>query len=41
MEGLLISMIKENLWALWFCLIVIGLIVLSSDSSTLWIYQGF
>ena len=32
---------KENLWALVFCLILIALIIITSDSAPLWIYQGF
>jgi hypothetical protein len=32
---------RENLLALLLCLIVIALIVLTSDDSPQWIYQGF
>jgi hypothetical protein len=32
---------KENLIALVICLVVIGLIILTSDNSPIWIYQGF
>jgi hypothetical protein len=32
---------RENLWALLLALVVILLVILSSDSSPLWIYQGF
>jgi hypothetical protein len=31
----------ENLWAFVFCLILIMLVVLTADSSPVWIYQGF
>jgi len=31
----------ENLWALALCLIVIALIIFTTDSSPVWIYQGF
>jgi hypothetical protein len=31
----------ENLWALALFLIVIALIVFTTDSSPVWIYQGF
>jgi hypothetical protein len=31
----------ENLWALVFCLILLALIVFTTDSSPVWIYQGF
>ena len=31
----------ENIWALVLFLIVIALIVFTSDSSPVWIYQGF
>jgi hypothetical protein len=31
----------ENLIALVLCLILIGVIVLTADSSPFWIYQGF
>jgi hypothetical protein len=33
--------IKENLWAVLLGLLIIGLIIMTSDSSPLWIYQGF
>jgi len=32
---------RENLWALALCLIVIALIIATTDSSPIWIYQGF
>jgi hypothetical protein len=32
---------RENLWALLLALAVTLLVILSSDSSPLWIYQGF
>lgn len=32
---------RENLWALLVALAAILLVILSSDSSPLWIYQGF
>ena len=32
---------KDNLWALALCLVVIALIIFTSDSTPLWIYQGF
>ena len=32
---------KENLWALVLCLIVIAIIIFTTDSAPLWIYQGF
>jgi hypothetical protein len=31
----------ENRWALFVCLVVILLIVLTASQSPLWIYQGF
>ncbi len=31
----------ENLLALAFCLLVIGLIIVTTDSAPQWIYQGF
>lgn len=31
----------ENIWAFLLFLIVLALIVLTSDSSPIWIYQGF
>jgi len=32
---------RENLWALLLALALILLVILTSDSSPLWIYQGF
>jgi len=32
---------RENLLALALCLIVIALVVMTSDTSPQWIYQGF
>jgi hypothetical protein len=32
---------RENLWALLLALALVALVILSSDSSPLWIYQGF
>jgi hypothetical protein len=32
---------KENLWAIFLCLIIIALVILSADSAPIWIYQGF
>jgi hypothetical protein len=32
---------KENLYALALCLLVVALIILSSDQTPQWIYQGF
>jgi hypothetical protein len=32
---------RENLWALLFCLVLAVLVILTADSSPLWIYQGF
>jgi hypothetical protein len=32
---------RENLWALLLALILILLVIVSADSSPLWIYQGF
>ena len=32
---------RENLYALGLCLIVILLIIVTTDSSPQWIYQGF
>jgi hypothetical protein len=32
---------RENLWALLLALALVLLVILSSDSSPLWIYQGF
>jgi hypothetical protein len=34
-------LIRENLYALLFCLILIALVILSSDQAPQWIYQGF
>jgi len=31
----------ENLIALVLCLILIGVVILTADSSPVWIYQGF
>ena len=31
----------ENLLALWLCLIVVAILVLSADKAPQWIYQGF
>ncbi|MDP2965666.1 MAG: hypothetical protein Q8N39_06465 [Pelolinea sp.] len=39
MAGKIIT--KENLLALAICLVIIGLIILTSDNAPLWIYQGF
>jgi hypothetical protein len=33
--------INENLWAVLLGLVIIGLIIMTTDSSPLWIYQGF
>jgi len=33
--------INENVWAVLLGLLIIGLIIMTSDSSPLWIYQGF
>lgn len=35
------SKINENLWAVLLGLVIIGLIILTTDGSPLWIYQGF
>jgi hypothetical protein len=32
---------RENLWALLLCLILIALVIFTTDSSPTWIYQGF
>lgn len=32
---------RENLYAVLLCLIVIALLIVTSDSAPLWIYQGF
>ena len=32
---------KENLWALVLALVLILLVIVTADSSPLWIYQGF
>ena len=32
---------KENLWALMLVLILVALVVLTSNSGPRWIYQGF
>ena len=32
---------KENLWALVFALVLVLLVIVTADSSPLWIYQGF
>lgn len=32
---------RENLWALLLCLILIALVIFTTDSSPSWIYQGF
>ena len=32
---------RENVWALLLALILILLIIVTADSSPLWIYQGF
>lgn len=32
---------RENLWALLLALALVLLVILTSDSSPLWIYQGF
>lgn len=31
----------ENLWAIVLCLIIIAVIIFTTDNSPLWIYQGF
>lgn len=32
---------RENLFALLLCLILIAIIILTTDQAPLWIYQGF
>jgi hypothetical protein len=32
---------RENVWAILLCLIVLLLIIMMSDSTPQWIYQGF
>ena len=32
---------KENMWALGLCVIFILVMIFTSDSAPLWIYQGF
>ncbi len=32
---------RENLWALLVCLVILAVIIVSSGSQPLWIYQGF
>ena len=32
---------RENLWALFFCLILVALVILTASSAPTWIYQGF
>jgi hypothetical protein len=32
---------KENLWALVFAIALVLLVIVTADSSPLWIYQGF
>lgn len=32
---------KENLYALFFCLMLIALVLLTADTAPVWIYQGF
>jgi hypothetical protein len=32
---------RENLWALLLALLITLLVILSADSTPLWIYQGF
>jgi len=32
---------KENIWALLLCLIIIAILIFTTDSAPLWIYQGF
>lgn len=32
---------RENLWALVFALLLVLLVIVTTDSSPLWIYQGF
>jgi len=32
---------RQTLWALLLCLIIIAVVIFTTDSSPLWIYQGF
>ena len=32
---------RETLWALLLCLIITAVVIFTTDSSPLWIYQGF
>lgn len=32
---------RQNLYALLLCLIVLAVIIMTTDSAPLWIYQGF
>lgn len=32
---------RENLWALALCTILVLLLIVTADTSPLWIYQGF
>jgi hypothetical protein len=32
---------RENLWALILCIIIVILVIVTADSSPMWIYQGF
>jgi hypothetical protein len=32
---------RENLWALFLCLILIALVIFTASSAPVWIYQGF
>lgn len=32
---------RENLYALLLCLILIGMLIMTADTSPQWIYQGF
>jgi hypothetical protein len=32
---------RENIYALLLCLVLIAVLILTSDSSPQWIYQGF
>jgi hypothetical protein len=32
---------KENLWALILAVVLVFLVILTTDSAPLWIYQGF
>jgi hypothetical protein len=32
---------RENLWALFLCLIIISLVIFTVSSAPTWIYQGF